>query len=490
MAPHLAPVGPAGDGGRAAPHRLGPVDRDEPLVRGRGCPDRPVPRHRRRHHHPRPRRLGRGSPARRRREGGGHLRLHGFAPRAEVGQRRRVGGGECNHQLACRGHRPGDLRVALRPHLRCVVGGGARRRARGGLRDRDRLCRRPRDREADCDTAPFPGVRLPGHGVHPDHLPAREPARVAGERARGAALLSHGRDPPGCPDPGAGHRRERLLPGGGRLDRSGRSRHRHRDGEASMTARSVPIRRGAGYWWASYVAMLRWVLAQQKALFGMILFIQLVMGVGSVAMYRFYLGEVDSTTATYLVSGLPALAIIPVGFVMVPILVMQEKFRGTFDFTWSLPVPRLAPVAATFTVFTAIGLPVAALTTAVAAWQFDATIRLSWLVVLAALLSALTATSAGYGMAMAIPEPRLTNLITNVVIFLVLLFLPIVIPIERFPEWAQAAHQAVPFYHMANLIRAGLTEGLATDVGSSLAVLGAWAVGGWAAVAWVVGRRR
>lgn len=257
-----------------------------------------------------------------------------------------------------------------------------------------------------------------------------------------------------------------------------------------MTVRSVPIRRGAGYWWASYVAMLRWVLAQQKALFGMILFIQLVMGVGSVAMYRFYLGEVDSTTATYLVSGLPALAIIPVGFVMVPILVMQEKFRGTFDFTWSLPVPRLAPVAATFTVFTAIGLPVAALTTAVAAWQFDATIRLSWLVVLAALLSALTATSAGYGMAMAISEPRLTNLITNVVIFLVLLFSPIVIPIERFPEWAQAAHQALPFYHMANLIRAGLTEGLATDVGASLAVLGAWAVGGWAAVAWVVGRRR
>ena len=93
-------------------------------------------------------------------------------------------------------------------------------------------------------------------------------------------------------------------------------------------------------------------------------------------------------------------------------------------------------------------------------------------------------------MAMAISEPRLTNLITNVVIFLVLLFSPIVIPIERFPEWAQAAHQAVPFYHMANLIRAGLTEGLATDVGASLAVLGAWAVGGWAAVAWVVGRRR
>src|SRR5690606_42025518 len=89
-----------------------------------------------------------------------------------------------------------------------------------------------------------------------------------------------------------------------------------------------------------------------------------------------------TTRASYQRSCHPALASMPVGFVVVPILVLQEKFRGTFGFTGSLPVPRLAPVAATFTVFTAIGLPVAALTTAVAAWQFVAMIRLSWLVVL------------------------------------------------------------------------------------------------------------
>ncbi|HJR93650.1 MAG TPA: ABC transporter permease [Acidimicrobiia bacterium] len=256
-----------------------------------------------------------------------------------------------------------------------------------------------------------------------------------------------------------------------------------------MTMLAVPVRRGVSYWWQSYVAMLRWVLAQQKVLFATVLFIQLFMGLGSVAMYRFYIGDVDPVIATYLVSGLPALAIIPVGFVMVPILVMQEKFRGTFDFTWSLPVPRLAPVAATFTVFTAIALPIAAVTTWVAAWQFGASIVPSWAALGAAALASFVSTSVGYGMAMAIPEPRLTNLITNVVIFLVLLFSPIVIPIDRFPAWAEAVHRGLPFYHMANLIRAGLTDGFATAVGTSIAVLTAWAVAGWAMVAAVIGRR-
>src|SRR5690606_7654107 len=109
-----------------------------------------------------------------------------------------------------------------------------------------------------------------------------------------------------------------------------------------------------------------------------------------------------------------------------------------------------------------------------------------WTVVPYALLASLMATSVGYGMAMAIPEPRMTNLITNVVIFVVLLFSPIVIPIDHFPAWAAAVHEALPFYHMANLIRSALTDGLATDVGASLAILLAWTVVGWVAVARVV----
>lgn len=249
------------------------------------------------------------------------------------------------------------------------------------------------------------------------------------------------------------------------------------------------VRRGPRFWWSTYQTMVRWVLTQQKVLFGAILVTQLFMGVGAAVMYGFFLGEVDETTAVFLVTGIPALSLIPVGFVMVPVLVMQEKFRGTHEFTWSLPVPRMVPAAATFTVFTFISLPIALLSTWLAALRFGVELDPSLVVIPYAVLASLMAASVGYGMALAIPEPRITNLITNIVIFLVLMFSPIAIPIDRFPDWSAVAHRILPFYHMANLIRSGLTDGLATDVGQSLAVVIVWTVVGWALVSKVVAKR-
>jgi len=43
--------------------------------------------------------------------------------------------------------------------------------------------------------------------------------------------------------------------------------------------------------------------------------------------------------------------------------------------------------------------------------------------------------------------------------------------------------------HAANVVRAGLTEGLATGVGTSFTVLGGWAAAAWIVTEWVVGRR-
>jgi len=257
----------------------------------------------------------------------------------------------------------------------------------------------------------------------------------------------------------------------------------------TTTTLVTPVRAGLGYWWASYLAMLRWGLIQQKILFIGIVFSQIVMGIGAAIMYKFYLGDLEPLSALFLVTGIPALSLIPVGFVLVPVLVMQDKSRGTYDFTWSLPVPRLAPVAATFTVFTAIAMPIALASTVLAAWQFDVTLDVQWTVIPVALLASLMATSVGYGMAMAIPEPRITNLVTNIVIFLVLLFSPIVIPITQFPDWAATMHEILPFYHMANLIRSSLSEGLVSNAGTSLAILLAWTIVGWAAVTRVVAKR-
>ena len=84
----------------------------------------------------------------------------------------------------------------------------------------------------------------------------------------------------------------------------------------TTTRLETPVRGGPGYWWGSYLRMLRWVLTQQKVLFVGIVFSQLVLGIGAAVMYKFYLGDVDPVTALFLVSGIPALALIPVGFLL------------------------------------------------------------------------------------------------------------------------------------------------------------------------------
>lgn len=92
--------------------------------------------------------------------------------------------------------------------------------------------------------------------------------------------------------------------------------------------------------------------------------------------------------------------------------------------------------------------------------------------------------------ALAIRNPLLINLITNALIFVVLLFSPIVFPPSHFPAWLLTIDRALPFYNMAEVIRAGLCYGLVTDLTRSYLILLGWTVAGWSMTAWVVGRRR
>ena len=95
-----------------------------------------------------------------------------------------------------------------------------------------------------------------------------------------------------------------------------------------------------------------------------------------------------------------------------------------------------------------------------------------------------------YDLPLAIKNPMVTNVVVNAPVFVVLLFSPIVYPASQLPSWLAGVHRVLPFESMATVIRAGLTSGFATQVGTSFLVVGAWAVAGCAATAWVVGRRR
>ncbi|MGA9597249.1 MAG: hypothetical protein WBV06_13900, partial [Acidimicrobiia bacterium] len=166
----------------------------------------------------------------------------------------------------------------------------------------------------------------------------------------------------------------------------------------------VRIRSGVGYWLASYGNMLRFEMVNLRIYLGLVLVVQILMGGGMAYMYGFYFGDISNVARTFIVTGIPALALIPVGFVMVPGAIMNHKIKDTYDFVWSLPVPRLASAAATYTLFTTLAIPGTIVSLWIAHIRYAVTLDISWSIVPAILLTSLMATSVGFSFAHAIPE--------------------------------------------------------------------------------------
>ena len=80
----------------------------------------------------------------------------------------------------------------------------------------------------------------------------------------------------------------------------------------------------------------------------------------------------------------------------------------------------------------------------IAAWKYGVTLSVSPAIVPAVLLSSLMAISVGFGMALAIKSPIVVNLITNTLVFVVLLFSPIVFPASHLPPWLMESTASCP----------------------------------------------
>ena len=185
---------------------------------------------------------------------------------------------------------------------------------------------------------------------------------------------------------------------------------------AAPLAAAVPatvLRSGPTYWLASLRAMLRFEYGKMRQWALMLVLIETTMGAGMALLYGFFYPHVTAVRAIYITTGAPTLALIPVGFVMVPGSIGLDKLAGTFDYMWSLPAPRSAQVTATFLLYSVLALPGTALALLVATWRYGVNLSPSPLLLPAVVLCSLMAVSVGYGMALAIANAMVANLISN-----------------------------------------------------------------------------
>ena len=239
----------------------------------------------------------------------------------------------------------------------------------------------------------------------------------------------------------------------------------------------------------SYGLMLKWQALSNRATLPLNLVVQLMIAIGFIIGIGFFYPQMDPNIAKYLTTGAPTISLLMVGLVMVPQIVAMGRTQGTFDYMWSLPVPRLVFVAADATVWILVSLPGVILSLVLGSVYYDFGLRISPLVVPAIALIAMTGVFVGYAIAHGAPKPEMAQLATQIIVFAIMIFSPIMYPVAQLPDWMEAVHRVLPVKYMADLSRGTLTD-LPVNLGLAFAVVGGWCLFGLLATYLLVQRRR
>jgi ABC-2 type transport system permease protein len=242
-------------------------------------------------------------------------------------------------------------------------------------------------------------------------------------------------------------------------------------------------------WVRSYFLMLKWVFLSNRTWLSLNLAVQIGIAIGFVYGISYFYPAITPDIAKYITTGAPTLILLMVGFVMVPQIIAGMRTEGTFDYIWSLPVPRMTHVAADATNMFGTTLPGIILAVILGAIRFDFSLNISPLVIPAIILISLCGTFVGYSMAFAVPKPMMVNVLTQIIVFCVMMFSPVMFPVERLPGWLQAVHQVLPIQYMADLMRGTLTD-LPINLGKAFAIVGAWGAAGFVVTNLLVRRRK
>jgi ABC-2 type transport system permease protein len=256
-------------------------------------------------------------------------------------------------------------------------------------------------------------------------------------------------------------------------------------------APGVPAKRvGMHNWLASYRAMLRWEIVGARLFLPLLVIVQILAGAGFVLGFGLLIPNLNDAAATYLSTGAVVMSLILIGLIVTPQIVAQQKMEGSYDFMWSLPVPRSAASLASVTLAGLVAIPGVVAALLVAVLRYDLTFAVHPSVVPAFVLTLACGALLGAALAHGLDQPQLTMLVSQLTVFFVIGFSPINFPIERLPGWLGALHEYLPIHHMALAVRSSLTDGLVEMTTRSWVILTVWAAAAGGATGIVLVRRK
>lgn len=220
-----------------------------------------------------------------------------------------------------------------------------------------------------------------------------------------------------------------------------------------------------------------------------IIMVQVVLSMGMIFGFGYLIPNVSETTALYLTTGTATQAFVTVGLVMLPQFLSEAKTLGRFEYFLTLPISREVYLLAVVCVVAIMAIPGVVFAVALGTWHYDIPITFSPLVIPVALLTFLSLAGIGVAMAVLSPHQQLTNALTQLIIFYVIFFAPVIIPREQLPSLLNHISVVMPPTYAADAVRATLTELPGTHLGRSMAVLGVFAVASLTTSAAMVRRR-
>lgn len=230
--------------------------------------------------------------------------------------------------------------------------------------------------------------------------------------------------------------------------------------------------------WNSYRTLLRWQLAQIGGELPLYVVVQALLAAGVVVGFGFLIPDITPAAALFLSTGTPTVLLLIVGLTIVPQAVTQARTSGTFTYMRSLPVARPLLLLADLTVWLIVALPSVAVAVLVGELRYDLALAFDWpLLIAASVLVTVTATAVGYAIAVTF-SPMVAQMLSQILVFFVMLFSPITFAASQLPAWFRSVHDVLPMRPAADLIRAGLASGTYDASMRDLAVLVLWCVAG------------
>ncbi|WP_052345854.1 ABC transporter permease [Paucisalibacillus sp. EB02] len=216
--------------------------------------------------------------------------------------------------------------------------------------------------------------------------------------------------------------------------------------------------------------------------------IQILISIGIVIGFTYLIPTPDKQSILFLATGAPTIILIFTGLVILPQQVGTSKSDGYMEFMRTWPVKRSTILGADTSIWLLITIPGIVVASVVAHLMFSPGYDVSWTVVPALLMIALTSIGVGYGFSYLL-SPTTSLALSQVIVFGALMFSPVNFPMDRLPEWLQAVHEILPIYSMAEVMRASLAAStFDASMGNYINLL-IWCVLGYGGAIFILNRK-